>query len=454
MNKPEEALNQINTCSKPSNLRITDMRFADIWGAPMQCILLKIYTNQGLVGYGEVRDFSDKRYALMLKSRLIGQNPCNVEKIFKEIKQFGGQARQGGGVSGVEVALWDLVGKAYGVPVYQLLGGKYRDRVRLYCDTDIDGKRDGKRMGEALKARRDKGFTMLKMDLGIDLLFEVPNALNAPLGFLEELWEHGDYKDHRFGDLATRERLDRIRSLQSTEHFRTGISITETGWEWLENYVREARSVVGYDIPLAVDHVGHIGLSECIKLGRMLEKYNIAWMEDALPWQLTSQWAILRRSVAVPVATGEDIYLKENFKPLLEADAVSLIHPDVLTAGGILETKKIGDMAEEHGVGMVVHMAETPVAALAAVHCTAATQNVLALEFHSNDIPWWEDLVEYPEKPIIRDGYIKVPELPGLGIEGLNDDVIKEHIDTDKLPGLWEPTDEWNDTYAHDRLWS
>ena len=103
---------------------------------------------------------------------------------------------------------------------------------------------------------------------------------------------------------------------------------------------------------------------------------------------------------------------------------------------------------------MVVHMAETPIACLAAVHSMAATENVLALEFHSNDIPWWEDLVEYRYKPIVNNGYIKVPDLPGLGIEGLNDDVIKEHIDNDRIPGLWEATDEWNSTFAHDRLWS
>ena len=447
------SLNGIRTAGAPSELRITDMRFADIWGAPMQCTLMKIYTNQGLVGYGEVRDFADKRYALMLKSRLIGQNPCNVEKLFNEIKQFGGQSRQGGGVSGVEVALWDLAGKAYGVPVYQLLGGKYRDKIRLYCDTDIDGKPDGKKMGEALKARRDRGFTMLKMDLGVDLLYEIPGALNAPLGFLEEM-RNAEAPDHYTGSLENRARNQRGREFSSVEHFRTGITITQAGWDWLDNYVKEARDVVGWDIPIAVDHVGHIGLSECIKLGRMLEKYNIAWMEDAIPWQLTDQWAILRRSVAVPVATGEDIYLKENFRPLLEAGGVSLLHPDVLTAGGILETKKVGDLAEEYGVGMVVHMAETPVAALAAVHSTAATRNLLALEFHSADIPWWEDLVEYPSKPIIDRGYIKVPDLPGLGIEGLNDSVIAQHIAEDKIPGMWESTDEWNDSFAHDRLWS
>ena len=156
MKDEREILNNVNANSIPSELKITDIRFADIWHAPMQCILVKVYTNQGLVGYGEVRDFADKRYAAMLKSRLIGENPCNVDRIFRKIKQFGGQSRQGGGVSGIEVALWDLAGKAYGVPVYQLLGGKFRDEIRLYCDTDVDGKPDGKKMGEALKKRREK----------------------------------------------------------------------------------------------------------------------------------------------------------------------------------------------------------------------------------------------------------------------------------------------------------
>lgn len=454
MNDERDILNRVRTESSPSELKITDIRFADIWGAPMHCILVKVYTNQGLVGYGEVRDFADRRYGELLKSRLLGENPCNVDRIFRKIKQFGGVSRQGGGVSGIELALWDLAGKAYGVPAYQLLGGKFRDRIRCYCDTDIDGKPDGKRMGEALKKRLERGFTFLKMDLGIDLLYDVPGALSAPLGFIEALKEAERTAAHLAGSEADRARAGWAREMMNTEHFRTAIQITKKGMDWLECYVEEVRNQIGYEVPLAVDHIGHIGLTECIRLGRMLEKYNIAWMEDALPWQRTEQYAILRRSVNVPVCTGEDIYLKEDFKKLLEAGGVSIVHPDILTSGGMLENKKIGDMAQEYGAAMAIHMAETPVACLAAVHSAAATENFLALEFHSNDVPWWEDIVDYPMKPIIDRGFIKVPELPGLGIEGLNDEVILEHVDRDKLPGIWESTDEWNDSYSHDRLWS
>ena len=151
----------VNTCSSPSELKITDLRVANINGAPKHCPLIKIYTNQGIVGYGEVRDASSATYALMLKSRIVGENPCNVDKIFRRIKQFGGHSRQGGGVSGIEIALWDLAGKAWGVPLWQLLGGKFRNKVRMYCDTDVDGKHTGTDMGHALKSawNRDLPFS-------------------------------------------------------------------------------------------------------------------------------------------------------------------------------------------------------------------------------------------------------------------------------------------------------
>src|SRR6185369_466386 len=144
----------------PSQLKITDMRVAVIHRAPMTDPIILIDTNQGIFCYGEVRDGASPTYALMLKSRLMGENPCNVDRLFRRIKQFGGHGRQGGGVSAVEIALWDLAGKAYGVPIYQMLGGRFRDKVRIYCDTDAD-RPSGTAMGKRLKERMDKGFTFL-----------------------------------------------------------------------------------------------------------------------------------------------------------------------------------------------------------------------------------------------------------------------------------------------------
>ena len=433
----------------PATLKITDMRFADIDGAPKRCTLLKLYTNQGIVGYGEVRDASSRTYAAMLKSRILGENPCNVEKIFRRIKQFGGHSRQAGGVCAVEVACWDIAGKAWGVPVWQLLGGKFRDRIRCYCDTDSEG--GGRNMGRALKERMKRGFTFLKMDLGIELLMNVPGALCAPLGFLETMKEYKQVFKTPHGSINPSAMRGAAYDLFNTAHPFTGIHLTEKGLDFLENYMAEVRAEVGYEVPIAIDHLGHIPLEDCIKLAKRLEKYNLSWMEDAVPWQMTNQWVRLHEATTVPLGTGEDMYLKESFKPLFESGALAVVHPDVLTAGGILETKKIGDMAEEYGVQMNLHMAESPVGCLAAVHVAAATRNFMSLELHSVDVPWWGELVT----PALKydGGFIDVPNTPGLGIEALDEELIKEKLHPD-FPEAWASTDEWDKEWSNDRQWS
>ncbi|MEW6236815.1 MAG: mandelate racemase/muconate lactonizing enzyme family protein [Candidatus Omnitrophota bacterium] len=415
------ASQDINRASRPSGLKITDMRIAWIKDAPMRCPIIRIDTNQDIYGLGEVRDGASEKYALFLKSRLLGENPCNVEKIFKKIKQFGHHGRQGGGVSAVEMALWDLAGKAYGVPVYQLLGGKYRDKIRIYCDTAMST--DPKVFAQRMKERVERGFTYLKMDLGINLLRGIPGVVTQPSGA----------------------QYDNI-----TPHPFTGIEITHKGVDLLAGFVEEVRNAIGYEIPLAADHFGHIGVNSCIRLGKELEPFQIAWLEDMVPWQYPDLLKKITDAIDVPTLTGEDIYLKEDFIKLIDVGAVDMIHPDLATAGGILETKKIGDYAEEKGVPMAMHFAGTPVSCMANVHCAAATQNFLALENHSVDIPWWDDLVTGPAKPIIQNGFIPVPETPGLGVE-LNEEVMKEHLLT---PGYFEPTPEWDRIRSHDRLWS
>ena len=443
------------TASSPSDLRITDLRFFEIDGAPKRCTLLKIMTNQGLVGYGEVRDASSRTYAAMLKSRILGENPCNVDKIFRKLKQFGGHSRQGGGVSGVEIALWDLAGKAFGVPLYQMLGGKFRDAVRVYCDTDVDGKHTGYDMGKALKRRMDMGFTFLKMDLGIGLLLDEPGTLNAPLGLLADMKKYASHVLNVQGGSVTAEMVHHQKSydLVTTAHPFTGIHITEKGLDYLEQYVREVREVIGYDVPLAIDHFGHVCVEDCIRFAKRIEKFNIAWMEDMVPWMYTDQYVRLRNATTVPVCTGEDIYLKEGFRTLIQAGGVSVIHPDILTCGGALELKKIADIADENGVAVAIHMAESPVACLAAAHAAAAMHNVLAMEFHSVDVPWWGDMVTGLDAPIIENGFLRVPDGPGLGFEGLNEELLLKHLNP-RLPDAWGDTSQWDREFSNDRIWS
>jgi len=414
----------VNTNSRPSDLKITDLRVAHVGDAPMDCPLIRLDTNQDISGLGEVRDGASPTYALILKSRLLGENPCNVDRLFRRIKQFGGHARQGGGVSGVEMALWDLAGKAYGVPVFQMLGGKFRDKIRIYADTTES--HDPKVYARRLKERMDRGLTWLKMDLGIDLLEGTPGAVTQPLGLTRQ-------------------------EQTSTPHMFTGIEVSDKGIALMADYVAQVREIVGMEIPLAADHFGHIGVNSCIRLGRALEKFNLAWLEDMIPWQYTDLWKQITDAIGVPTLTGEDIYLKEPFIELCRKRAIRKIHPDLATSGGILETKKIGDTAQEYGVPMAMHFAGTPVSCMASVHCAAATENFLVLENHSLDVPWWDDLVEGVEKPIVHRGFIRVPDQPGLGVT-LNDEIVKQHL----KPGAayFGPTTDWDKERSWDRLWS
>ncbi|WP_435357429.1 mandelate racemase/muconate lactonizing enzyme family protein [Emticicia sp. SJ17W-69] len=439
--KPEQEMEfitqKVKRAGKPSDLKITDVRVAVVTGAPMTCPILRIDTNQGISGYGEVRDGASAKYGLFLKSRLLGKNPCDVEKIFKSIKQFGGQGRAAGGVCGVEMALWDLAGKAYGVPAYQMLGGKFRDHIRIYGDTPEV--KDPVEFAKKMKERLDTGLTFLKMDLGIQVLADIPGALiGANAWDVKRQWGNSDLKKGN------------AQSYGMTKHPFTRVQVTDKGLAIMADYVGKVRDVIGYDVPLAADHFGHFDVNTAIRIGRAVEKYQMAWLEDLIPWQFTDQWKQISDAIDTPTLTGEDIYLKEEFIKLINARAVDMIHPDLASSGGLLETKKIGDYAEEHGIAMAMHFAGTPVSFMANVHCAAATENFVALEHHGMDVPWWEDLVT-GEKPIFDKGFVKVPDKPGLGVE-LNEAVVKAHLKSGEL--YFAPTEEWNKIDSWDREWS
>lgn len=432
---------KVNRFSAPSDLKITDMRYA-VTAVMGRTPIIRIDTNQGIYGLGEVRDGADERYALMLKSRILGKNPCNVEMLFKSIKQFGGQSRQAGGVCAVEMALWDLCGKAYNVPAWQLLGGRYRDKVRMYADTpEASSVEEQKKL---IKFRvEDQGYTWLKMDVSIGELRGKPGTVVN-----SKFWENAQGILNQWGDQSN------YMSYGNTMHPFTQIQITEKGFEELANIVENVRNLVGYEIPLSTDHYGHFDLNNCIRLGKSLEKYRLAWFEDMVPWQYTEQWKTISDALETPTLTGEDTYLLENFKDLIHNRAVDIVHPDLASSGGLLETKRIGDYAEEYGIAMAMHQAGTPVSFMANVHCAAATQNFLALEHHSVDVPWWESLVKTTDgRKMIEKGYANVPlSAPGLGIE-LNDEVVKQHLHA-KDKSYFAPTPQWDDTRSHDRTYS
>jgi L-alanine-DL-glutamate epimerase-like enolase superfamily enzyme len=429
---------KVSRASAPSDLKITDLRYAltTVLGGTA---IIRIDTNQGIYGLGEVRDGADPRYALMLKSRILGLNPCNVEMIFKIIKQFGGPARQAGGVCGVEMALWDLCGKAYNVPAWQLLGGRYRDKIRLYADTPESNSTE-----EQLKLVKfrieDQGYTWLKMDVGINEIAKIPGTLVN-----QKFWQNNGNLNQWSGDYM---------SLANARHPFTQIQITDKGLDEMAKLVDHVRGMVGYDIPLSSDHYGHFDLNNGIRLGKALEKYRLAWMEDIVPWDYPEQWKTITEALETPTITGEDIYLLKDFRPLIDIHATDIVHPDLASSGGLLETKRIGDYAEEHGIAMAMHQAGTPVSFMANVHCAAATQNFLALEHHSIDLPWWEGLVKTTDgRQLITKGFANLPlTAPGLGIE-LNEEEVKKHL-SPKDKTFFAPTTEWDKRMSHDRIFS
>ena len=415
------SIQNVNKNSSPSTLKITDMRYTVVVKpGPSPCPIIRIDTNQGVYGLGEVRDIANYQYAMVLKSRIVGENPLNVDYLFEKLAQFGGISRQAGGVCAVEMALWDIAGKVYNCPVYQMLGGKWRDSIRIYADTTES--EDPKIYAQRAKERKEMGLTWIKMDLGIDTLDNIPGAVMKPAGMSS--WE-----------------------MHSQPHPFTGIEVTDKGVDRLCEYVSAVREAIGYDMPLSMDHLGHVGVKSAIRLGRAYEKYNLEWIEDVIPWYYTDLLKEITDASPTPTLTGEDIYEIADFEKLCSNHVVDKIHPDLATSGGILRTHKIGDMAFRYGVPMAMHFAGTPVSCMANVHCAAATRNFLALENHSLDVPFWQDLVNGIEKPIIQKGYIKVPDAPGLGVT-LNDDEMKRHI----KPGVgyFEPTPMWDEKQSWD----
>jgi L-alanine-DL-glutamate epimerase-like enolase superfamily enzyme len=382
--------------------------------------IIRLDTNQGVYGIGEVRDAGHRENALQFKSMLLGQNPCNVDMIFRAIKAFGNWGREGGGVSGLELALWDLVGKVYGVPCYQFLGGKYRDRVRIYGDTPEPRNHTAEAYIERVLQRKALGLTFIKFDIVSGILEHTENGMigtstqyEYPMGLRGRAPGHG-----------------------------RGATVTDKGIAAIAEVVAAVREAAGWDVSLCIDHFGHgrMTVNEVIRLGKALEPYGLAWMEDPMATEDIDGHRRVKEAIGVPIAAGENLYLLDGFREMIETRAVDIVHPDLLTSGGMLETKKIGDYAERFGILTALHFAGSPIAFMANIHCAAATPSFVACENHALDLPFWKDLVTGLDEPLMQGGYVKVPEKPGLGVD-LNLEGIEANL---RWPGLFEPTEQWN----------
>jgi L-alanine-DL-glutamate epimerase-like enolase superfamily enzyme len=383
----------VNRYSYPSQLKITDIRACTIAGAERFIYpTIRIDTNQGVSGLGEVFVLGNAGQALVFKPYLVGKNPLEIEPILQSIRRFANQEASGG-YSAIDVALQDIAGKVYGVPVWRLLGSRVRDRIRIYCDTRDD--KDPKIYGARMAARKQLGYTFFKMDLHTHLVGERPGAVHA----------NG--------------------------------AATERGLAYLGEIIEGVRNAIGWDAPLAADHFDNLSANDAIRYARAFERYQLAWAEDMLPYTDWQGLKAVADASTTPQATGEYGFgLQEAFRPLIDHRAVDLLHPDVTVCGGLLELRRIAEYADLHGIPVALHSCNGPVAQAASVHAAAVMMNFVALEYHAVDCPFWIDLATGASRPVVEDGYMRVPDAPGLGLE-LNEEVVREHL---KEPGYFEPT--------------
>jgi gluconate/galactonate dehydratase len=368
----------------PRDVEITDVQTTMVDGN-FPWTLVRVYTDAGVVGTGEaywgagVPELIER-----MTPFIVGENPLDIDRLFQHLVQkMSGEGSVEGvtvtAISGIEVALHDLAGKLLEVPAYQLLGGKYRDDVRVYCDCHTESGADPVACAdEAERVVEELGYDALKFDLDV------------PSGFEKD---------------------------RANRHLRPGeIRHKAKIVEYVTERVRN-RADVAFDC-----HWSFAGNS-AERLAAAIEEYDVWWLEDPVPPENLDVQARATRSTTTPIAAGENRYRVSEHRRLIENQAVDIVAPDMPKVGGMREVRKIADFADQYYAPVAMHNVSSPVATMAGAHVGAAVPNTLAIEFHSYELDWWSDLVE---ETVIEDGHVTIPEEPGLGIT-LDMDAVAEH---------------------------
>jgi L-alanine-DL-glutamate epimerase-like enolase superfamily enzyme len=378
------------------SIKITDLRCAIIGKSPV----VRIVTDQGVSGYGEAESYKPylKPMVMFYKDYLIGEDPTDVANVMLKIRRLGAFKPWGAAVSAIEIALWDIAGQVAGVPVYKLLGGKIRDHVRIY--------NGGVRFPQTGHMPQDYAETMAKMKEAKEGFTLIKQAVSfhdpAMLPAVPNAW----YDEKRTG----------------ASHPDRGM-LTERGMDHVIACVEAMKKVLGSDIGLALDCGPGWTVKDAITFARAMEPLHIAWLEDMItgdymPYPNAELFRELTVSTSVPIHTGEEIYLRENFKDLIEKQAVNIVGPDPEDVGGIAEMKWIAEYADLHGIQIAPHGIFDGLIGLAAhVQVAAALpQNYIAFEYPLGQPDWWYDIIEGLPNPVVERGFIKVWDKPGLGV--------------------------------------
>lgn len=379
---------------------------------------VRIHADNGMYGTGECFFAPGLTAALReMFPLLVGRDPREVDRLARHLWRKGSGAGAVAGylfnaVSGIETALWDLVGKSAGLPAYQFLGGKVRDEVRIYADCHAGDNTES--WGPMLTEREPKWLR--------DALGGKPQH--------EERYEPEMYRNRArqmvaAGFDALKFDIDSIVVLTGDELNRP---LYRAEIDQMVACVAAAREGAGDAVDLAVDCHWRFAPPEAIRIARALGPYNLLWLEDPCPPENARDVAEIRTLGVCPILTGENLNRRHGFWDIIANRAVDLVAPDIQKCGGMLEGKRIGELAEMQGIRFAPHNIASPLGTMASAHVCATLPNFVALEFHGSDVPFWSDLIIRPDVsgPVIQKGRIRLTEAPGLGCE-VNEKVARQY---------------------------
>lgn len=379
-------------------MKIVDVKTAAVQ-ANFEWIHVRVYTDEGLVGLGECYwGAGVETIARHLRNIIVGEDPQNIDYLYqKMIRVMAGAHSQAGAtiaaISGVELALWDLKGKILNTPIYNLLGGRYRSKIKIYADCGHGSAPTPEAWRERARAAVNKGFQTIKFDIdNVD-----PDCYDDPTHFGRG-WVQSQQRP------LSNQELDKMVEL-----------------------VGAVRETIGPDIDLCLDCHWTYNTRDAIRIAQAMEPFRIYWLEDPTPPDNIEALKRVTDNSPVPICCGENHYTRHGLRQMITSQAVDIIQPDVPKVGGLLEAKKISDLADIYYIPMAAHNVSGPVGTLAACHMLATVRNFAILEFHAQDVDWWDGLIAGSGEPLIQGGYIELPDRPGVGIE-LNEDVVRAHL--------------------------
>jgi L-alanine-DL-glutamate epimerase-like enolase superfamily enzyme len=376
-------------------MKITAIRTAATRGHGMH-LWVRVETDEGISGLGECVHGGHQAIAIIqyLGPKLIGRDPFQIDALFEELRRS--HVFDGGtagalitALTGIELALWDLKGKALGVPVYALLGGKFRDKIRVYADCQVEPGMNFDEIRRVVEGVLERGFTALKIDVDIHAYghagSEVQGFTKDRFNYTAGQWEH--------------ERMVKLVEMVTT--------------------------AAGRDVAVAADVHTRLDVSSAIRLARDLEQFHLLWLEEPVPPENIDAMREVKRATTTPICAGENLYLRHGFRELIEKQAVDIIMPDIPKCGGLSECRKIANLAELYYIPFAPHNVASPIGTMASAHVCASVPNFLVLEFHWLHRDYWATITADKED-IITGGYITLSERPGIGVE-LDEDVARAY---------------------------